>query len=480
MDSGHRVRLTLALLAWAGAVGAGPAPSMSWYSLRAQDGQAIGWASQEIRALPSGREVIGEQELSIQGDGPPTRVLDRSVVRQDGAGRTISIVATSQLGRSWSRTEAVVGPDAAVVTRTAGGDRRTARVPLPPGVRFDSGAALLKGWPSRGTPRLDFDQFDAAAAVVEHVSIEALAPPRESEPLVALRKRYDGRELRAVARLSIAPDGRILSTTQPMFGGSVTIAASDRATALKPHGAYRLLAGARVKSPYRIAAPALAGHIRYSFGFRDGISFDLPQTGEQRREVAQGVTVVDVCATCGPGLASDPAALTDALKSTPWLQSDHPRLRAIAAPIANLKVSDARKMELLAIRARPYIATIDFAGHFSALETLSRRSGDCTEAAVLLAALGRAAGIPTKVANGLVYSRQYYHGASNVFMPHSWTLAYVDGAWRSFDLALDTFDASHLALTVGNGDARSVTAAGQLGSLLIWNGLTEVRGRRAS
>src|SRR4051794_20179316 len=134
-------------------------------------------------------------------------------------------------------------------------------------------------------------------------------------------------------------------------------------------------------------------------------------------------------------------------------------------------------MELLLARARPYLATIDFAGHYSALGTIERRAGDCTEAAVLLAALGRSAGIPTKVANGLVYSREHYHRVANVFLPHSWTLAYVDGRWRSFDLALDSFDSTHIALTVGDGDARSVSSASQLASLLIWRDMAEVRTR---
>ena len=115
----------------------------------------------------------------------------------------------------------------------------------------------------------------------------------------------------------------------------------------------------------------------------------------------------------------------------------------------------------------------------SALETISRRAGDCTEAAVLLAAFGRAAGIPTRVVSGLVYSRERYHGVSNAFMPHSWALAYVDGRWRSFDLALDAFDSTHIALTVGDGDARSIAAASQLASLLRWQQMTEVRTRPA-
>jgi hypothetical protein len=106
---------------------------------------------------------------------------------------------------------------------------------------------------------------------------------------------------------------------------------------------------------------------------------------------------------------------------------------------------------------------------------MSRHAADCTDAAVLLAAFGRAAGIPTRVASGLVYSRESYHGVSNVFMPHSWTLAWVDGKWRSFDLALDDFDSTHIALTIGDGDERSVLAAGQLAGLLNWENMAEIR-----
>jgi transglutaminase-like putative cysteine protease len=232
-----------------------------------------------------------------------------------------------------------------------------------------------------------------------------------------------------------------------------------------------------VPSPFRISQAALDGHIRYRFAYRDGIAFPIPATGEQRVETAGDETVVDICTGCGPGLPADAAARAAALRPTAWLQSDNPRLIAIAGPVARLPVSDARKMELLIEKARPYLERIDFVGHYSALETLKRRAGDCTEAAVLLAALGRAAGIPTRVASGLVYSREYYHGVSNAFLPHSWTIAWVDGAWRSFDLALDRFDSSHIALTVGDGDARSVLAAGQLASLLDWKKMAEVRSR---
>jgi hypothetical protein len=193
--------------------------------------------------------------------------------------------------------------------------------------------------------------------------------------------------------------------------------------------------------------------------------------------VEAGNVTIDVCGTCGPGLPVDAAYLDDARKPTVWLQSDDRKLKAIAAPIAAMQISDARKMELLRQTAKPYLGRVDFTGHYSALETLSRHAADCTEAAVLLAALGRAAGIPTRVANGLVYSRESYHGVSNAWMPHSWTLAFVDGKWRSFDLALDEFDSTHIALHVSDGDERSLLAAGQRAGLLDWQSIVEVRAK---
>jgi transglutaminase-like putative cysteine protease len=259
------------------------------------------------------------------------------------------------------------------------------------------------------------------------------------------------------------------------MGVSVRVTLVDRQTALRAHEPFRLVPNTMVRSPFRIPPSAASGHIRYRFAFRDGLSFDLPQTGEQRALIAGDVMIVDVCEGCGPVIDDDPATLHDALRATAWLESDHPRIRAIAAPVARLQVSDARKMELLVARARPYLERVDFASHYSALDTLDRRAGDCTEAAVLLAALGRAAGIPTRVASGIVYSRLRYHGVSNAFMPHSWTLAYVDGEWRSFDLALDTFDSTHIAFTISDGDASSIAAATQLAGLLTFADLAEIR-----
>jgi hypothetical protein len=472
--------LTLLLLAGPPAAAQPPGPTAIWYTIVAENGDVLGHAWRETVEERAGREIVDASEISLQEGLSPTRhIVERTATRLDANGRVVAINASTQMGSAWSRVEARIGADVAEIVRHAQGERRPLRLALPPGVRFDGGEGLLAGWDPAATPRLEFHNFNIGAMVVERITIEpapGVAPDAEGR-IAVLRRRYEGAELRSVARLLLDREGRLVAITQPMFGTSFTTRLADRETALRPHRPYSLLRGAMMRSPFRMSDAAVRSHIRYRFAFRDGIEFALPQTGEQRVTMRPGEMVVDICPSCGPGLATDPASLAQALRPTPWMQSDHPRLRGIAATARATTTSETHKMEMLLERARPYLLDIDFAGHFSALETVIRRSGDCTEAAVLLAALGRAAGIPTKVASGLVYSRQLYHGVSNVFMPHSWVLAYVDGRWRSFDLALDVFDSSHIALTVGDGDTRSIMAASQLASLLRWENVAEIRAR---
>ena len=477
----RRRALSALLFALSATVAAAPASTVSYYVILADGGVQIGNASHEDRQGGEGRESVDRSEILLHElDQPDTRALTETVTRYDPSGRVVWISEYAGSGPNWSRTEARIADGAAEISYRGRSERWTRRIPLPDGVRFDAGQGLLRTWDRAAVPRLEFLDFNLGATMIERVVIEPApgAVPDSAGRIAVLRKRYEGRDLRSVSRLLLDRDNRVLEVTQPSFGTDITFRPADRATARRPHPPYSVLRNAVVRSPFRIGEPALRGHIRYRFGFRDGIAFELPGTGEQRtRAEAGGEVVVDICADCGTGFPDDETVRAAALRPTRWLQSDHPRLRAIARPFLDMQVSDAVKMERLAVRASQLMPRIEFGGHYTALETLARGSGDCTESAALLAALGRAAGIPTRVVSGLVYSRDNYHNVGNVFVPHSWVIAWVEGEWRSFDSALERFDATHIALVVGDGDARSIDAANQLASLLVWKGMTEVRAR---
>lgn len=450
-----------------------------WFSMLTENGARVGYARVDVSETPHGERRVEYQEITLrEQDARPTRVTERTTTFADMSGRVLSLISESAVGGSRTRIEARPRGDTIEVVRQSPAGRSVRTVPGGPDVRFDSGEGAIGAWNPALTPVLEFRAFNPDALAVERVVMTPIPGSRTTDgAITVLRASYDGDQLRGVQRLVLSPDGTIASITQPMFGTFITIQPALREDAMGPRAPFKLMSSAMVKSPFRIPAGAAQGHIRYRFGFRDGMAFDLPQTGEQRVRRDGASVVVDICDACGPGLATDAATLDAARRPGEWLQSDDPRIRAAVAPVAAMDVSDARKMEILTIKARSYLGEIDFAGHYSASETMDRRRGDCTEAAVLLAAFARAAGIPARTASGYVYSRARYHGVSNVFMPHSWTVAFVDGRWRSYDSALNEFDTTHIAITVGDGDVRSMSASAQLASLLTWEAMNEVRRR---
>jgi transglutaminase-like putative cysteine protease len=92
----------------------------------------------------------------------------------------------------------------------------------------------------------------------------------------------------------------------------------------------------------------------------------------------------------------------------------------------------------------------------SAREVLRTKIGDCNEHTVLYVAMARAAGIPARIAAGLVFVR-------GAFYYHAWPEVYLDGEpggalWLPVDPTFNQFpaDGTHLRLTRGGLDAQTV------------------------
>jgi hypothetical protein len=74
-------------------------------------------------------------------------------------------------------------------------------------------------------------------------------------------------------------------------------------------------------------------------------------------------------------------------------------------------------------------------GFATASEVARNKEGDCTEHSMLLAALGRVLGIPTRVVTGLVYADEF-EDQKDVLVYHMWTQFYLDDEWVNLDAAL--------------------------------------------
>ena len=147
-------------------------------------------------------------------------------------------------------------------------------------------------------------------------------------------------------------------------------------------------------------------------------------------------------------------------QSTPFMQSDHPKIRALAREILDGE-SDAHQA-VLRLKHWVYkeIGKEPTVSIPSALEVLQTRKGDCNEHTVLFNALARAAGIPAKTAVGVVYLR-------NAFYYHAWSEVWL-GRWVSLDSTFNQFpaDATHVKFLEGEID-RQIDVLQLIGNLKI-------------
>lgn len=133
------------------------------------------------------------------------------------------------------------------------------------------------------------------------------------------------------------------------------------------------------------------------------------------------------------------------LEDAPEIQVQHPLIRTLAQDLVEGEPDAWKAAKLISTWVYDNIDKV-LVDSFTALDALHDRRGECQSHTNLFTALARAAGIPTKVVNGLVYSQEY-----KGFLYHAWPEVWV-GEWRALDptLGQHNVDATHIKLSEGN------------------------------
>ena len=146
---------------------------------------------------------------------------------------------------------------------------------------------------------------------------------------------------------------------------------------------------------------------------------------------------------------ADPA-LAEFLVSTPLAPLEDPALRDLARQIVGEETDAWRAAQALSAWVYHNLRMVESEPRpLSALEILRVGSGDCSEHALLMAALARAVGLPTRVITGLA-------AVGDAFYYHAWVQVWV-GEWVEMDPTWDQpgVDAGHLSLGTSGLDALS-------------------------
>ncbi len=160
-----------------------------------------------------------------------------------------------------------------------------------------------------------------------------------------------------------------------------------------------------------VGAPA--GRVRYRVTTTDAASFSVPEDDRQR-VVARTATTIDVEVKAGVSSAGalDAAKKKKALAATPYEAIDDARIKRTANDVTKGAKDKREEVARLVRFVHDHVEQKGLdRGYAPAVATLESKAGDCTEHSVLLSALLRARGVPTRLVDGVVVdqTRAGYH-----------------------------------------------------------------------
>lgn len=143
------------------------------------------------------------------------------------------------------------------------------------------------------------------------------------------------------------------------------------------------------------------------------------------------LTVTAISPPAAPSTDAQPAG-KEFLEPNTYLQSDDARVRNCADKAVGSETDPWKAACLMERWVHTNLKEKNFSTLLaSAAEVARDLQGDCTEHAVLLAAMARAKKIPSRVAVGLVYVDRL-----SSFGGHMWTEVFINGVWVPLDATL--------------------------------------------
>lgn len=321
--------------------------------------------------------------------------------------------------------------------------RRTSRLTAPQQPR----SAMISEW-APGLAAVSDRRFRSSVLFPETASIVDMDFEAPGQQLHTLP---DGTTI-SVSRISFWPSvdpvlrttllvdqfGQVLTSEQPLLGGTLTLERTDASRALGAPDMESLDLDFATLIPVNrpITDASRKSQIRLRIVAGTGEQLSLPESTFQTVETVSGneliVTLRRPDAVMTPErLVPSPAepVAPEYLASTRWINttdSQVQRLARSAAGGSSVSSESCRRMArslFSGMKRSPFSTSLLSAGEAAAL-----MRGDCTEHAVLLAAMMRVYGIPSRVAAGFVYSEK-----TAAFSTHMWTEAWVDNQWIPFD-----------------------------------------------
>ena len=246
----------------------------------------------------------------------------------------------------------------------------------------------------------------------------------------------------------------------PMMGMQLEMVACDKSFALSDVDIVDFLEKLSIASPVKLMNLHTIESISYTLKPTTDKKLQLPVSASQHIERSETGIIVTVTKLKGaenisfPYKGDNPDSIIG-LNPSDYLQADNEKVIELAKTAvgdANDIATAARQIEAF---VDGYITRKDMSvGYASAAEVAQTRQGDCSEHAVLVAAMSRAVGIPARIVCGVVYADSFLSKQS-IFGGHMWAEVYIGDTWIGLDATRSEqqgFGPGHIALARGNGE----------------------------
>ena len=432
------------------------------YYVVMMDGQKLGYMQEYRRVRADGVYSSMTMKFALARMGTPMYVSMQEANLETHDGKPIKAKDTLNLSVINRVVEVQFGQNnQATAVVDEGGRKRTQTIDCPPDLVLSEGSRLLakqKGL-AEGTA-YEFSVFEPTS--LKPVKVSVRIGPKATVDVLGRQMELTEMTTTTMGsqQLSYVDDQcEMIKSTVDVAGMRMEVLAATRAAALSEYQPAEMMEKMLLSVPKRLEGAASAKSARFTLKPKDPAKpLNFPQTDFQDVQVQpDGNVVVTVKAVSFPHNLplkpldddADPA-VRDATKPNGYLQSDDPAVIRHARQAVGKARTTEQACRNLQKFVDEYIQKKDMSvGYASASEVLKTRQGDCTEHAVLLAALCRAVGIPAKVVVGLMYV-ELDEGSPGVMGGHAWVCVWSGGRWIPLDASMP-YDVSHLALSVTDG-----------------------------
>jgi hypothetical protein len=440
------------------------------------DGKKVGRAV-HTRTVEAGQVTTSEDvSITISRLGFPVTLQVTETTVETTAGKPVCFESVQNLGGVSMKVVGSVNSNGMVdMTNSGFGTEQKSTMPWPAGAVMNEGQRLmaLKQGLKPGT---EYTVNLFSPANMQVLSVKVVVGPKKEVDLLGrvvklteMSNTLDTPGTGQITTLSYLDDNlETLKSIMPIAGMQVVMVSCPKEFALSENDVVDMIDKMFVKCPTPVGDIGSAPAVAYMLRPAEGANLVIPTTDNQRAQrLPDGriaLAIKPVAAPKGgtfPYRGSDPAVL-EATKPTRFLQSDDKKIVELARKAVGNTRDAAEAARRIESFVAGYISNRSLSvGYASAAEVVESRQGDCSEFAVLTAALCRAVGIPAQVAVGVAYVENF--GGIEGFGGHAWTQAYLtdargqDGRWVGLDAAFKGsgrggYDAGHIALAVGNGE----------------------------